>query len=105
VLRIAKKYNCVILLKSVDDIISDGKRAYTIKGGNAGLAKGGSGDVLAGLSCSFYAKNNVLLSALTSSILLKITAEKLFLTKGYWYNISDIIDKFPEILKSLRLYK
>ena len=54
VLRIAKKYNCIILLKAINDIISDGKLVYTVKGGNAGLAKGGSGDVLAGLSCAFY---------------------------------------------------
>jgi len=99
----AMKYNCIILLKAVDDIISDGKEDYIIEGGNSGLAKGGSGDVLASLSCSFYSKNQALLSAVAASILIKKTADKLFLSKDYWYNNSDLIKSIPEVLNDLIL--
>ena len=101
--NIAKKYKCVILLKAIDDIISDGDSDFIIEGGNSGLAKGGSGDVLAGLVCSFYSKNQALLSATSSSILIKKTADKLFLEKGYWYNITQLIEAIPEVLNSLLL--
>ena len=57
----AKKYNVVILLKAVSDIISDGTVTYIIEGGNQGLTKGGTGDILAGLVVSLYAKNDPVL--------------------------------------------
>lgn len=99
----AAKYNCVLMLKAIVDIISDGKESYIIEGGNAGLTKGGTGDVLGGLTLSFYAKNDAIFSAVAASLLLKITAEELFKRKGYWYNVSDIIKKLPEKFKELRL--
>ncbi|MBI5127644.1 NAD(P)H-hydrate dehydratase [Candidatus Roizmanbacteria bacterium] len=99
----AKKYKVVILLKAIVDIVSDGKSTYTIKGGNAGLTKGGTGDVLGGLVAVFYSKNSPINSAIFSSVLLKITADSLFEDKGYWYNISDIINRLPEILKKIVL--
>ncbi len=97
----AKEYNCVILLKAITDIISDGELVYTVEGGNPGLTKGGTGDVLAGTTVSLYAKNEPVLSAVTASILIKKTAEELAKTKGTWYNVGDIIDKMPEVLKQL----
>lgn len=97
----AKKYNCVILLKAIDDFISDGEINYIIEGGNAGLTKGGTGDVLAGLTAALYTKNQSINSCLLSSFLLKKTADQLFLHKGYWYNISSIIESIPSTLKHL----
>lgn len=97
----AKKYNCMILFKSVKDIISDGNEVYIIEGGNAGLAKGGSGDILASLACSFYAKNHALLSGVLASWIIKKTGDELFLKYGYWYNISNIIDAIPNTLRIL----
>ncbi|HEX7542975.1 MAG TPA: NAD(P)H-hydrate dehydratase [Patescibacteria group bacterium] len=95
----AKKYRAIILLKAIVDIISDGKETYVVEGGNAGLTKGGTGDVLAGLTTALSANNLALASAVTASILLKKTGEKLFQSKGYWYNVSNIIAMIPEVLK------
>lgn len=97
----AKKYQVVILLKAVVDIISDGKETYVIEGGNAGLTKGGTGDVLAGLTTVLSATNPPLIAAVIASILLKKTGERLFQSKGYWYNITNIIELIPEILNEL----
>lgn len=101
VIETAKKYNCIILFKSVKDIISDGKTAYIIEGGNQGLSKGGTGDILAGLACSFYAKNKGFLSAVLASWIIKKTGDELFLKHGYWYNVSNIIDAIPNTLRVL----
>lgn len=97
----AKKYNCTILLKAVLDYVSDGRKTIIIQGGNAGLTKGGTGDVLAGLSAALYSKNSALESCVISSFILKKIAEQLFLQKGYWYNINNIIYSIPVILKDL----
>lgn len=96
--RVAKKYHCVILLKAVSDIVSDGKDVFVVEGGNQGLTKGGTGDILAGLTVSLYAKNDGVSSAVLSSFLLKKAAERLFLKKRYWYNMTNIIDSIPETL-------
>jgi NAD(P)H-hydrate epimerase len=99
--KYAKKYKIIILLKAIKDIVSDGEKTYVVEGGNQGLTKGGSGDVLAGLVVSFYAKNKALESAVFASILLKKTADVLFLEKGYWYNINNLIEAVPLVLKKI----
>lgn len=101
--KMANKYQSTILMKSIKDIISDGKKTVIIEGGNQGLTKGGTGDVLAGLTASFYIKNQSIDAAIYASILLKKTADELFNSSGYWYNISDIINKLPKVLKRLVL--
>jgi len=101
----ANKFKIIILLKAIVDIISDGNEVYLIEGGNAGLTKGGTGDILAGLTTALSANNSALNSAVIASILLKKTGEKLFHSKGYWYNVSNIIEKVPENLKELVIDK
>lgn len=95
----AKKYRVIILLKAIADIISDGDETFMIEGGNAGLTKGGTGDILAGLTTGLSASNPALISAVAASILLKKSGDKLFQSKGYWYNVSNIIELIPEVLK------
>lgn len=48
-LKYAKKLNCIILLKNVPSIITDGDLSYFNIYGNPGMATGGSGDVLTGI--------------------------------------------------------
>lgn len=97
----AQEYRCVIVLKAVTDIITDGEHVIMIDGGNAGLTKGGSGDILAGLMASFYAKNDILTSAVLASYILKRSADELSEEKGLWYNMNDLIHNIPVILKKL----
>ncbi len=99
----AKKYNCIILLKTVLDIISDGSTSYVVEGGNQGLTKGGTGDILAGLTASLFAHTDGLTAAVLSSFLLKRTSDELFKSKGYWYNNSDILDTIPKIANKIFL--
>lgn len=57
-LDFAHRYNCIVVLKSHVTYIAnpDGKCFVNTDVGNAGLAKGGSGDVLAGMIASFLAQ-------------------------------------------------
>ena len=50
--EICQKYNCIIVLKSNINIISDGKSIYHNLTGNAGLTTGGTGDVGGGRAAS-----------------------------------------------------
>jgi len=99
--EMALKYKVVILLKAIDDFVSDGKNNYIIKGGNRGLTKGGTGDVLAGLTLSFFAKNTGLVSAVLASLVLKRTSDKLFNKFGYWYNIDTLTKQIPLTFKEM----
>ncbi len=45
----AKKHSCIVVLKGVNTVISNGSSTIINPTGNGCLAKGGSGDVLAGL--------------------------------------------------------
>lgn len=96
----AYENNCVILLKAIVDIVSDGKDTYIIEGGNAGLTKGGTGDILAGLVTSFYTKNNPIQSCVIASYLLKRASDELNISHGSWYNNSDLINQIPMTLAS-----
>ncbi|MBR5323035.1 MAG: NAD(P)H-hydrate dehydratase [Clostridia bacterium] len=57
-LTFAEKYNCYVVLKSHITYIAtpDGSLAINDETGNSGLARGGSGDVLAGMISSFCAQ-------------------------------------------------
>ena len=85
VYEMAGKYNCTILLKGQEDIIADKDKSVTIKGGNAGMTKGGTGDVLAGLTASLYCKNDAFLSAACASYINKKAAEGLYKKMGIYY--------------------
>jgi len=96
-------YKCIVLLKGKVDIVACGDKVKEIKGGNAGMTKGGTGDVLAGLVAGIYCKNNAWLSAVTASFINKKSSEELFETKGYWYNASDLADQIPKTMKQIIL--
>lgn len=101
--KVAYSHKCVILLKAIVDIASDGYNVYIIEGGNQGLTKGGTGDVLAGLVASLRTANEALLSAVCSSVFLKKTADGLSNRQGYWYNNDNLIENIPGTVNTLVL--
>lgn len=101
--EMAKKYNIVILSKGEEDIIGSATETVVVKGGNAGMTKGGTGDVLAGLVASLYAKNDAFLSACAASYINKKAGDSLFQRVGFYFNASDLANEIPEVLKRLVL--
>lgn len=96
--QMAKKYQCTIVLKGVTDIICNLGKMYYNKGGNAGMTKGGTGDILAGLIAALAAKNDVLTAAFYGSFFNKKTGERLFKKSGYYYSASDLIEEIPHTM-------
>lgn len=91
----AEKYGCNVLLKSSSSVIAaaDGRLRYNDSGNN-GLAKGGSGDVLAGIVVSMAAQGaDPFDAAAIGSYLLGVSSEKAL---GFLHNrfieATDIVD-------------
>ena len=101
--ELAEKYNCVILLKGEHDVVCSPTECVKVEGGNAGMTKGGTGDVLAGLVAALYAKNEAFLSATVASYINKKAGESLFERVGYYFNASDLADEIPKVMKEVIL--
>ena len=99
--QMAKKYKCTILLKGQIDIVCSLSQCVQIEGGNAGMTKGGTGDVLAGLVAALYCKNDGFLAACAGSFINKKAGDSLFEKVGPYFNTSDLADEIPRVMKSL----
>lgn len=97
----AREYKCIVLLKGEFDYVASPSYLIEIRGGNAGMTKGGTGDVLAGLVAALYAKNDAFLSACAASYINKKAGESLFEKMGYYFNASDLADEIPKVMKEL----
>lgn len=99
--KMAKEYHCVILRKGQEDIVCSANECVVVKGGNAGMTKGGTGDVLAGLVAALACKNDLFLAATTGSYINKKAGESLYERVGYTFNSSDLVDEIPRVMKEL----
>jgi hydroxyethylthiazole kinase-like uncharacterized protein yjeF len=99
----AKEYNCVVLLKGEKDLVSNGTETVQITGGNAGMTKGGTGDVLAGLVAALYCKNEAFLSAEMGSFINKKAGESLAKKMGIYFNASDLTSEIPIVMNNLEI--
>ncbi len=99
--KMAKEYNSVILLKGQEDIVCSPTTCVVIKGGNAGMTKGGTGDVLAGLVAALACKNDPFLAACAGSYINKKAGDSLYKQVGPYFNASDLCDEIPKVIKGL----
>ncbi len=113
--KLAREWNGVVLLKGRDTIICGGGRAAVNKTGGPGLAKGGSGDVLAGLIAGLWAQmlasgrvsGDLAFRAAALGAWLHGTAGMLAQkSKTAWaMTACDVIDQLPAAFKLLSLAK
>ncbi len=97
----AQKFGIVILAKGQRDIVCSPDKCVEIEGGNAGMTKGGTGDVLAGLVAALYCKNDAFLAACAGSYINKKAGESLFEKVGINFNSSDLASEIPLIMKNI----
>jgi len=98
--KMSQEYNCIIVNKGPVTTITSKDEIIEVNGGNAGLTKGGTGDVESGLTAALLAKNDPMLSACAGSFIVKATADELYKEKGTFFNADDLADKVPTILFS-----
>jgi len=96
-----RAHNCTVLLKGKKDIASNGKEIQVIEGGNAGMTKGGTGDVLAGLIAALACTNDPWSATLAGSFINKRAGDELFDRVGPFFNASDLAEQIPITMKKL----
>lgn len=97
----AKKYNCIIVLKGPVTHVYSPSEAYEIHGRNPGMTKGGTGDVMAGLTVGLMAKNEPLLAACAGALLVKKAGEALYRKRGIYFNADDLAEEVSRTFKAL----
>jgi hydroxyethylthiazole kinase-like uncharacterized protein yjeF len=98
---LASEYNCIINCKGPSDLVCSAGECVEIKDGNPGMTKGGTGDVLAGLTVALLAKNEPFLASAAASYVTKAAADRLYKKVGIAYNADDLADEVPEVLHRL----
>ena len=89
-----------VLAKGQVDVITSGDERIEIGGGSAGMTKGGTGDVLAGLVAGLYAKSPAMAACVVASQVNKKAGEELEKITGPFFSAGDLI---PQVQKQLGL--
>ncbi len=104
-IAISKEQNIIIVLKNAKTLITYKGQSLLNKTGNAGLAKGGSGDALTGMVLSFLAQGYEPFAAAQIAVYLHgIAAEKTLLTQSLESMlISDVIENIGMAFKEINV--
>lgn len=86
------------LIKGVQDLVLSESKIYSVSGGNAGMTKGGTGDVLAGLTAALYCTNSASVASLFASFANKRAGDLLHTTVGPFFNASDLVATVPKVV-------
>lgn len=90
------------LLKGPIDFVFNNQQLEKIPGGNSGMTKGGTGDVLAGLVAGLYCfTNDPFSAAVIGSYVNKKAGDELFEKVGPFFNASDLADQIPKTLANI----
>lgn len=68
--KFAQSLGAVVVLKGANTVVTDGKSIFINTTGNPGMAKGGTGDMLAGMITSFIAQGMTPLEAAKSAVFI-----------------------------------
>ncbi len=89
--KVAFTLECIVVLKGVTVIISDGEEVYMADGANPSLGVAGSGDVLSGVIGAFLASGDDLLSAAINGVLLHQRSGRKAHEEEGFYSAEDLI--------------
>ena len=100
----AKEYRVVLIVKSATSVITDGEQVVLNTTGCSGMAKGGSGDLLSGLTVGLLAQEKDFFeTCCVAPYLFGKTGENAQnLQNEYTLTASDIISALPTTINSLR---
>ena len=103
-LGFAAEYNIVLVLKGHETIVANpAGEFYVNKTGNAGMASGGTGDVLTGIIAAFVAQGIAPFEASIMAVHFHGLAGDLAVKEKGILSLtaSDVLNKLPEVLKIL----
>ncbi|MBI4360153.1 NAD(P)H-hydrate dehydratase [Candidatus Micrarchaeota archaeon] len=91
----ARKHQCVVLLKGKVDVITEGWKTFENVTGNAGMTRGGTGDVLAGLVTALSSQNDLFLSAQAAAFLNGLAGDWVA-RRQRMFSADDVARALPE---------
>lgn len=102
-LKKSEELNCVIVLKGHHTLITSGGKSFLNSTGNAGLAKGGSGDALTGIITAFLAQGYAPFDAAKLGVFIHGFAADLTLNEQSMESmlITDVIENLGKVFKVL----
>ncbi len=95
----ARKAGLVVLLKGRVDLISDGDIVRGNTTGNPGMTVGGTGDVLAGVTASFYCRTTALRAAVAAAFVNGRAGDLVYTEKDFGLVATDVVEKIPEAMR------
>lgn len=90
--------HAVLLIKGSVDVVATADELVQVAGGNAGMTKGGTGDVLAGLVAALACTQEKEVAAVIGSLVNKQAGEKLHEQQGVYFGASQLAAEVPRIL-------
>jgi NAD(P)H-hydrate epimerase len=99
----ATEYNCILVLKGANTVVAAPKgTVYINNTGNAGMATGGSGDVLAGIIASFVCQSMGLHSATIAGVYIHGLCGDVVREKYSMLGVTPtrMIDELAEVLSN-----
>lgn len=99
--KLAQELECIVLLKGHETLITDGEICYRNRTGNAGMAVGGSGDVLAGIIVSLLGQGIPPLEAAAMGAWLHgAVGDRCAADLGQYGMLpTDLLDRLPRLMK------
>jgi len=97
--KMAKKHKCTIVLKGKQDYVADAEQLKVNLTGNAGMTKGGTGDLLAGLIAALYCTNEAFLAASAGVFLNGLAGDRLQKKVSTYFSASDLVKELPRARK------
>jgi ADP-dependent NAD(P)H-hydrate dehydratase / NAD(P)H-hydrate epimerase len=97
--RFSRENSVVTLMKSPEDIISDGQANRVNLTGNPGMTVGGTGDVLAGITGALFAGYTGIEAAAASAYICGRSGDIVYDELGLGLTATDVIDYIPAAMK------
>ncbi|MFP3044002.1 MAG: NAD(P)H-hydrate dehydratase [Thermocladium sp.] len=89
----------IVLLKGNTDVVTDGVRIKLNKTGNPGMAIGGTGDVLTGVTAYLAFKlSDQLEAAAIAAFITGLAGDLAVIDKGFHITPLDVVDRLPKVL-------
>ncbi len=99
---VASRLNdAVLLIKGKSDVVVGPHFVERIGGGNAGMTKGGTGDVLAGLVAALACTQESDVAVVVGSLTNTLAGEALYEQQGVFFGASQLVQEVPKVLWGL----
>ncbi len=93
-----QRTRATVVVKGKVDHVLTAEKDIVVEGGNAGMTKGGTGDILAGLIAALYCTNDAVTACVVGSWANKKAGDLLYNQTGPFFNASDLVNAIPKVL-------